>query len=192
MDATASREPSWDRACQLQGQMFQETAQLGGLDVSLCFFRGFREFQSTPWVHDAKALLHAMSSVRCAGGLTQIDRVLNHAIAQTKRQRINALVLVGDVVEESADGLCHLAGELGLLGVPMFVFQEGVEAQSKRTFEEMARISRGAYSAFDLASATQLRDLLRAVAIYAAGGLKALESFEGSSGRPLRLTHQLK
>ena len=33
MDATASREPSWDRACQVQGQMFLVTAALGGLEV---------------------------------------------------------------------------------------------------------------------------------------------------------------
>src|SRR3546814_9870581 len=30
MDATASREPTWDRACRLQGEMFKETAALGG------------------------------------------------------------------------------------------------------------------------------------------------------------------
>ncbi|MBM3512010.1 MAG: VWA domain-containing protein, partial [Alphaproteobacteria bacterium] len=30
LDATASREPTWDRACQIQGQMFAETAALGG------------------------------------------------------------------------------------------------------------------------------------------------------------------
>ena len=41
MDATASREPTWDRACQVQGQMFLETAALGGLEVQLVYYRGF-------------------------------------------------------------------------------------------------------------------------------------------------------
>jgi hypothetical protein len=32
MDATASREPTWDQACRIQARMFTETASLGGLD----------------------------------------------------------------------------------------------------------------------------------------------------------------
>lgn len=42
MDATASREPSWDQAASLQAAMFQETNDLGGLDVQLVHYRGFR------------------------------------------------------------------------------------------------------------------------------------------------------
>ena len=33
VDATASRQPSWDRACHLQGEMFMATKDLGGLGV---------------------------------------------------------------------------------------------------------------------------------------------------------------
>ena len=50
MDATASREPSWDQACHLQAEMFQATDGLGGLEVQLVFFRGFGECKSSPWV----------------------------------------------------------------------------------------------------------------------------------------------
>ena len=42
MDATASRERTWDRASHIQSQMFQETAALGGLEIQLCFYRGYR------------------------------------------------------------------------------------------------------------------------------------------------------
>ena len=42
MDATASREPSWDRAAAIQGEMFEVTAALGGLDVQLVFYRGYK------------------------------------------------------------------------------------------------------------------------------------------------------
>ena len=45
MDATGSREPSWDRACQIQGEMFDATASLGGLSVQLAYYRGFGEFR---------------------------------------------------------------------------------------------------------------------------------------------------
>ena len=44
MDATASREPTWDRACRIQGEMFAETAALGGLAIQLAYYRGFGEF----------------------------------------------------------------------------------------------------------------------------------------------------
>lgn len=64
MDATASREPSWDHACHLQGEMFSATDSLGGLSVQLCFYRGFAEFRANDWCTDTGALLKQMSAVR--------------------------------------------------------------------------------------------------------------------------------
>jgi hypothetical protein len=134
-----------------------------------------------------------MSDVRCAGGMTQIERVLEHTLAETRRQKVDALVFVGDCMEEDIDRLCHLAGELGILGVPVFCFHEGNDAAAERTFREVARLSGGAYCSFDASSAQQLRDLLSAVAVYAAGGRKALEDFgQRQGGAALRLTRQFK
>lgn len=193
MDATASREPSWDRACHIQSEMFLETEALGGLDVQLCYYRGFREFDSTAWLGSSADLLARMRDVRCAGGMTQIGRVLKHAAAESRQQKVNALVFVGDCMEENIDELCHLAGELGILGVPAFMFHEGNDAAADRTFREIARLSGGAYCSFDASSAQQLRDLLSAVAVYAAGGRKALEDFgQRQGGVALQLTQQFK
>lgn len=193
MDATASREPTWDRACHIQSEMFLATDSLGGLDVQLCYYRGFREFEATPWLGNSADLLGRMSAVRCAGGMTQIERVLEHALAETRKQKVDALVFVGDCMEEEIDRLCHLAGELGILGVPVFCFHEGHDAAAERTFREVARLSGGAYCRFDASSAQQLRDLLSAVAVYAAGGRKALEDFgRRQGGAALRLTQQFK
>ena len=193
LDATASRQPTWDRACQLQGEMFTETASLGGLDIQLVWYRGFGEFDASPWLSQAPALLRRMSSVFCLGGMTQIARVLSHAIHETRRHRVNALVFVGDCVEEDIDQLCHLAGELGLLGVPVFIFQEGVEPVAAEAFRQIARLSHGAYCRFDAGSARQLRELLNAVAVYAAGGRRALEDFgRRQGGLALQLTHQVQ
>ncbi len=47
----------------------------------------------------------------------------------------------------------------------------------------MAKLSGGAYSRFDASSADQLRELLGAVAVYASGGRRALESYAGGRGR---------
>src|SRR5262249_9246442 len=91
-------------------------------------------------------------------------------IAETKREKVDALVFVGDCMEEDPDRICHLAGQLGLLGVPAFVFHERADPRAARTFKEIARLTRGAYCHFDADSARQLRDLLAAVAVYATGG----------------------
>lgn len=193
MDATASREPTWDVASNIQAQMFEETATLGGLDVQLCYYRGFNEFHATPWVADAKSLLATMTAVTCAAGTTQISKVLQHAVAETKRNRVNALVFVGDCMEEDIDKLCGIGGELGVLGVPLFLFHEGFDTAAERTFTELAKLTRGAYCRFDASSAAHLRDLLSAVAVYAAGGRKALENFgKRRGGIAKQLTHQIK
>ena len=193
MDATASREPTWDRACQIQGEMFRATDALGGLDVQLVFYRGFGECKVSPWVSSSAALVRRMTAVFCLAGQTQIAKVLRQAIADTKRRKVNALVFVGDCMEESIDELAQLAGELGLQGVPAFMFHEGGDPIAAKAFKEIARLTRGAYCPFDAASAQQLKDLLSAVAVYAAGGRRALEHYGETKGGLVRqLTHQVR
>ncbi len=193
LDATASRQPSWDRACRIQGEMFEATAALGGLDVKLVYYRGFNECRASRWMTNAVDLHRAMRAVSCLGGETQIERVLAHAIGETRRQRVNALVFVGDAMEESVDRLCQLAGELGLNGVPIFLFHEGGSPIAAAAFRQIAQLSRGAYLRFDAGSAERLRDLLGAVAVYAAGGYRALSAYgEKKGGEVLRLTAQLR
>ncbi len=193
LDATASREPTWDRACRIQGEMFEATAGLGGLEIQLVYYRGFAECKASRWVTSAGELHRVMRRVHCVGGETQIERVLNHAIRETGRRRVNALVFVGDAMEEKVDRLCRLAGELGLLGVPVFLFHEGRDPIAAAAFKQMASLSRGAYLSFDLASAGRLKDLLAAVAVYAAGGYRALAAYgEEKGGEVLQLTSQLK
>jgi hypothetical protein len=193
MDATASREPTWDRACHIQGEMFEETQALGGLEVQLVYYRGFGECKSSPWVDNAKALVRGMTSVRCRGGQTQIGKVLNHAIKESNNKKVDALVFVGDCVEEDIDRLCHLAGQLGLMGVPMFIFHEGDEPISRRGFEQMAQLTNGAYCRFDSSSAHQLRELMSAVAVYAAGGRTALEDYGKRAGKAVaQIASQVK
>ncbi|MCZ6893392.1 MAG: VWA domain-containing protein [Gammaproteobacteria bacterium] len=192
MDATASREPSWDVACNIQAEMFKDTATLGGLDIQLCYYRGFNEFFASGWLSSSARLLEQMSGVHCAGGMTQIKRVFAHAIRESRRDGINALVFVGDCMEEDVDQVCELGGQLGILGIPAFLFHEGFDPVAKRTFGELARLTKGAYCRFDAGSASQLRDLLGAVAVYAAGGRKALEHLGDQKGGLVKqLTDQM-
>ena len=193
MDATMSRQPSWDLALELQADMFNAVKAVGGLDVQLVYFRGLGECQASKWVSDPDALARLMRQVSCAGGYTQIRKVLAHARRESETSKANALIYVGDCMEEDVDELSQLAGELGLIGLPVFVFQEGRDPKAKRAFREIARLSRGAYCPFDAGSARQLRELLTAVAVYATGGRKALKDFgdETRSSAAIRLLEQL-
>ncbi len=193
MDATASREPSWDRACHIQGEMFKETATLGGLEIQLVYYRGFGECKASPWIANSHDLLKRMTGVMCLAGHTQIGKVLKHALKESKKRKVGALVFVGDSIEEDIDRLGPLAGELGLLGLPCFMFHEGPDPLARMAFQQIARLSGGAYCPFDATSAQQLRDLLSAVAVYAAGGRKALADYGDRKGGVVRqLTHQVK
>jgi hypothetical protein len=190
MDATMSRQPTWDMALALQADMFQAVKAVGGLDVQLIYFRGAGECRASRWVSDPDALAALMARVACAGGYTQIGKVLSHARTEAAKKPVSALVYVGDCMEESIDDLCGRAGELTLLGVPVFLFQEGDDARAEKTFREIARLTKGAYCRFDAGSAAQLRELLAAVAVYAAGGRKALQALTGRGAR--QLLQQLK
>ncbi len=175
MDATASREPCWDMACQIQADMFSQTAALGKLQVQLCHYQGYGEFYAAKWSNQADELQSYMTKVRCKAGQTQINRILQHTLDQTKLNKINALVFVGDCMEELADRLIGTAGQLALRNVPVFIFHEGHDAIAERTFKQIASITKGAYCKFDQSSADQLRALLNAVAVYAVGGIDALK-----------------
>ena len=193
LDATMSRQPTWDTACALQADMFREAGASGGLDIQLVYFRGLDECGASSWVAQTEKLAALMTKIECRGGHTQIGKVLHHAMAETGRQRVQALVFVGDAMEESIDALCVRAGELGLRGVPAFMFQEGHDANTESAFREIARLTRGAYARFDQGAAHELRELLRAVAAYAAGGMKALNDLSARKDRGAqKLLAQLK
>jgi hypothetical protein len=163
MDATMSRQPSWDLALKLQTDMFRAVKKVGGLGIS------------------------------CQGGFTQIGKILAHARRESERTKVNAVVYVGDCMEEEIDELSERAGELGILGVPVFLFQEGREPKAERAFKEIARLTRGAYCHFDAGSARQLSQLLMAVAVYATDGRKALHDFgaETKNSAAMHLLAQL-
>ncbi len=190
LDATASRQETWDRASQLQSEMFVSAQSTGGLQVQLCYFRGLGEFFRSEWHTDADRLLQQMSGLQCQAGMTQIEKLLRHALDQNSRQRLRGVIFIGDSMEENMDVLCQLAGKLGMLNVPLFLFQERQDPVARQTFVEMARLSGGAYCQFDASSAEQLKDLLKAVAIYATGGRQALEDFSKKSHRSVKLLGQ--
>ncbi len=194
MDATMSRQPTWDMALAMQADMFHAVEEVGGLDVQLVYFRGMGECRASKWVSNPDALARLMTQVACRGGFTQIGKVLAHARREAERGRVDAMVYVGDCMEENVDALADSAGKLGLLGVRVFLFQEGHDPAAEIAFREIARLTHGAYCRFDAGAASQLRALLKAVATYATGGLKALADLGKTSvsGEARLLLEQLE
>ncbi len=182
MDATASRAPTWDMACGLQAQMFTQTGGVGSLYTQLVFFRGFKECKASRWMTSASDVVRLMSSVTCMAGQTQIERVLKHTLAEARKTDVDALVYVGDCVEEKVDTLGVLAGELNLHRIPMFIFQEGHEVTASDAFRQLAALSGGAHCSLDHNSASQLGELMNAAAIYATGGKSALAEYSKVAG----------
>jgi len=192
MDATMSRQPTWDRALSIQSQMFSETKRAGSLLVQLVYFRGFNECKASKWVGNPDALARLMTAVDCRGGSTQLSRVLTHVKAEAAKSGVSAVVYVGDAFEEHIDTVSQSAGEIGLLGVPVFMFQEGRDPIAERAFKEISRLTRGAFFRLDGTSPSILAELLGAVAAYATGGRGALESRAKSGNASQMLLEQLK
>jgi hypothetical protein len=190
LDATASRQPMWDSACQLQAEMFREVSGIGLLNIQLLFYRGISECKASRWTSRSDELLRLMERIMCHAGKTQIGKVLAHAKKETQLLKVAALVFVGDAMEENPDTLTLDAGELGRLGVPVFMFQEGNDRAVEEVFRQIAVCSHGAYCPFDAGAAKQLGGLLKAVALYAVGGVKALEGRTDEAS--VRLIEQLR
>ncbi|MFK7829242.1 MAG: hypothetical protein AB8B57_05625 [Congregibacter sp.] len=189
IDATASRQPTWDLACSVQADMFAAAADVGSLSIQLAFYRGINELRIGEWQSDTQALARRMSRVHCEAGRTQIARLLRTALKRQGNAGARALVFIGDAVEESPAALQELAGKCRIHSLPLFLFQEGNDPRAADCFKTMARISGGAYERFDHDSAQRLSELLGAVARYAAGGRAALESSQTAGAQ--RLLKQL-
>jgi len=194
LDATASREPTWDLACSLHAELFGVAARHGNIAIQLCHYGGHEEFVASPWAMTPEALLDDMLRVRCKGGRTQLVRVLEHAISEATRHPVRALVFIGDAFEEDERALIAAAGKLALFGVPAFVCHEGGDPTAFRAFSALARITRGALVPFAPGSAASLREFFGAVAAYATGGLDALEHLatQRGDGPSRQLLEQLK
>jgi hypothetical protein len=181
VDATASRQPTWDMASRLTSEMFRAATAAGGLDIQLVYFRGERECTASRWMSDAGALATVMSRVMCASGHTQIARVLGHVEREDQRQKIAAVVFIGDACEELPSELFTVARRLNR--VPCFMFQEGADVYVGTIYRKIAEITGGASGAFDVGAAARLAELLRAVVAYATGGRAALANEKSEAAR---------
>jgi hypothetical protein len=184
LDATASRQACWNTACRLQAEMFRQAG--AGLSVSLAYFRGMDEFRATNWVTSGEALVRPMLKLEVKTGLTQIRRVLLHALRLHAENPIAAVTYVGDAFEENIDELSGLASELGARKLPAFMFLEGepgADDDVEDAFRLIAERSGGAFFWFGIDSpqaVAQFSDTLNAVAKLAVGDASAVAAITHS------------
>jgi hypothetical protein len=198
LDATGSRAATWAIACKVQAEMFRAAAPIGKLDVQLVYYRGagerpdesqgqhrqYRQCRASKWKSSGEEIAQVMNQIECWGGATQIGRVLTHALSETEKAPVQALVFIGDAMEgDHVDELARLAGELGARGVPIFVYQEGRDPVVRKAFRLLALKSGGEY--FELNPETegaveQLTEQLGAVARLAMGDTEALDRLDSA------------
>jgi hypothetical protein len=192
LDATASRRAAWNVASKLQVDMFRQAG--AGLSVSLAYFRGFDEFKATGWVTSGEALVRPMLKLEVMTGITQIRKVLRHALRQHAQNPIAALTYVGDACEENPDELAGLASEAGALKLPIFMFLEGEPGMKVNSmasllglnnvedlFRTIAERSGGAFFWFGIESpqaVAQFAETLNAVAKLAVGDADAITAIK--------------
>ncbi len=194
IDATASRQPTWDLACELHAELFAEAARLGNIAIQLCYYRGSNEFVASQWATTSSQLREQMISVACRGGRTQVRRLLEHALQEAIQHPVRALVFIGDCFEEDAAEVLRFVGQLAIRALPVFIFQEGSDKTATRVFRSIAQLTNGAHVPFDASSPEQLKHLLGAIAQYATGGRSALEEYTNriDDSRTRLLLSQLK
>jgi hypothetical protein len=177
LDATASRQPTWDLAATLQGKMF-EAVSGSNLSVQLVYFRGLNECRASKWVGSSNALTATMTTISCRAGHTQIEKILRHVAKEAAAEPVKATIFVGDACEEKPDQLASLAADLGRLQAPMMMFQEGGDPTAERAFREIADLSGGVWAPFNEGAAQRLSDLMRAAALFVTGNAGALSELK--------------
>ena len=115
-----------------------------------------------------------MEKIDCRGGHTQIGKILAHAKRENEAKKCRRWSSSAMPWRSRSTISAPRPANWACSASRRSCFQEGGDAVAEQAFREIARLSRGAYCRFDISAAHELAELLRAVAAYAAGGMKAL------------------
>jgi hypothetical protein len=177
LDLTGSREAGLKQARIATAAMFEAIRTFGSIEVKLVYYRGTSECRESQWCADADVLRRSMLTLSCARGNTQIARLLARVLSE--REKLSAVVFVGDHCEDNHEELLRLAELLRGKAIPLFVFHECDDhdqwsLNAKPLFRRMAAISGGVYVEFKPGSGETLKELLRNVAAFSAAGVEGL------------------
>jgi hypothetical protein len=187
-DATASREPAWAAARTVTDALVR--ALPGELDVALAVHGGSRLHTFTEFTANAATLRDRAAGIGCIAGFTQLLPILSRSL---EAPGVRVVVYIGDVFEESQARGRRLADAMGLKGIRLIVLHDTADWNARRDAEiflDLARRTGGCVLPFDANAPDRLRELLRAVAVYAVGGEKLLRERRAElPGAPLLLEH---
>ena len=184
IDATASREHTWEQAQTIQAKMFHSASGLTALKLRLVYFGGNR-ITKHGWNDNERGVAAHMAAVRCSAGLTQIIEGLEAFIDEKPENRAGAIILIGDCFEEDSAIAAKTAALLKAKNIKVFSFIEGEDWTAHSVFKNLATITGGKFAKFgdDL----PLDDLCEGVALMTYGGEKALTRLKNDKVRQLLL-----
>lgn len=176
IDATASRQDTWDTAQKTQAAMLSELANgfADRVTIELVTFGGDvlnAPTQAVSHIDAAKRL----AEVECKAGSTQFIDALQPFV-ERKDNRTKSIIIVGDFFEENIETVYDVARKLAQKKIKIFTFQEGHydNDDTETFFRELARITGGAYAKFG--SPVQLSKLCADVIDLTLGGCNALRA----------------
>ena len=193
LDATWSRQHFWEISKDIQASMFSTAARIRGrFATQLVYYSGLTQngtVASSPWYNHALALDEEMQKVSCQAGTTQIGKVFRHAIAENRKRKINALVLVADACEEYEEDLLPLARELKENNISFFLFDDtkGSATPQEDTpaiFEHVAQAADGKRVEFYIENIHILGEYLTGVIAASTGDLESVEIAKQNARTP--------
>ena len=184
IDATASREHTWEQAQTIQAKMFKAVSGLKAVSLRLVYF-GDNRLTALGWENNPNSVARHMAAVRCHAGLTQIIEGLQSFINEGPEEKAAAIILIGDCFEENSGQAERAAILLKEKGIKLFSFIEGDDPTAQFVFRRLSEITGGKFARFG--SDLPLSDLCEGVALLASGGEKALGRLKNKNVQKLLL-----
>ena len=182
--AEVNDDSIWTQLQTLQAQMFP----VGPVNIKLGYFaredaaNEVRPYVSTRWVDNADDMLDLIDRARdhcVCGCFVTVGDILEHALQEARDEAIQAIVIIGDRFHGELANVIACAKQLRALGTRLFVFQQGIGADTECAFKRLTEATDGAFFQFNPhveRIAQRLPRVLEAIAHYAIGGLPALEA----------------
>jgi hypothetical protein len=183
VDATASRQATWDSAKQITDRMFD--AIPGALDVALAVHGADQVHTWTEFGADVARFRAQAAAVRCESGHTRLCELMQRTL---DAGGVKVMSYIGDAFEESPDEAFALADRCKLRGIKLVILADQADAPTLRVFRELADRTGGALLDFRSGELDLMGEVLGAVAALAIGGRKLLES-KRTAGARLLLSH---
>ena len=190
MDATASRQGAWDEAKKATDTLF--TALPGELDIALAVHSGSTVKVFTDFSNDVATFRDHAASVSCVAGMTRLVDIMGKTRSHSD---VRVFLYIGDCFEESERDAYAAADAFrarGIRAIMMHDSKGGGGPNDRQVFEEIARRTGGVCIDFHGGDRQGLKDIFEAVAVLAAGGIKALEQRKGQLPGAAKLLPYLK